>query len=367
MIIWLVFAIIILAFVLIGILWVRGDFTPKTQPKIGDAEIQKFLNEVTEKIGWGPPQAVPGGTRNRCGLYTFPATDSGNEIMLGMPTLDSDTLQSMTPTTKIPRCVSPNQIVARQVQRTCVSNGDKDFRCLSDTGEEFMVGQTIRFFEQCQVKECPGEFGLIALDYSVSDGQLSTDTRCLTLQSGTDILSLAQCDVTKPEQYFQIERRNEMGKVNKNGDFASILHTDSMKCVYPTDFLSSNGGAGAVEAKIKVADCGSANSVIWLLIPPKEVVIAGESSVVPQQIGFTSKLFKINTQTLEEYLENEGLAMFPVEGESVILEKPQLNNSFPIGMQATTQIINYKLFDDFTSWPSTSEKINIPFNTWSFV
>jgi len=367
MIIWLVFAIIILAFVLIGILWIRGDFTPKPQPKIGNAEIQQFLNEVTEKIGWGPTQAVPGGTRNRCGLYTFPTTSSGGEIMLGMPTLDSDTLQSMTPTTKIPRCINPNQIVARQVQRTCVGNGDKDFRCLSDTGEEFMVGETIRFFEQCQIKECPGEFGLIALDYSVSNGQLSADTRCVTLQSGTDILSLAECDPTKPEQYFQIERRNEMDKIEENGDFASIIHTDSMKCVYPSMLISSTEGTGAVEAKIKVADCGTANSVVWLLIPPKEVIIAGQQSVVPQQIGFTSKLFKINTQTLQEYLEDDGLAMFPVDGESVILEKPQLDNSIPIGMKATTQIINYKLFDDFTSWPSTSENINIPFNTWSFI
>ncbi len=365
MIIWLVFAIIILSFILLIILWIRGDFTPKPQTAITSAEIEEFLKEVTEKIGWSPPEAVPGGTRNQCGLYTFPATESGGMVTLGMPTLDSDTLESMTPT-KVPMCIDPNQIVARQVQRICIGDGDKNFQCLDDAGNLFQIGQTIMFFEQCQIDFCPGEFGLIAINYAVANDKLSPDTRCLTLGSGTDVISLADCDVTKTEQYFQIERRDEKGAIKSNGDFASIKHRDTKNCVYPASVLS--GDTSNVDRSIKVASCGSADALVWLLLPPKGVTIEGAQTVIPQQIGFTERLFKLDQTSLEEYLFRGGLTMFPdISKNSVILQAAQLKNDTPEGKLAITQIIDYKLFGDLTSWPTTENGINIPFNTWSFV
>ena len=60
--------------------------------------------------------------------------------------------------------------------------------------------------------------------------------------------------------------------------------------------------------------------------------------------------------------------MFPDIGkDTVSLQPAQLDDTTADGKLSITQIIDYKLFNDLTSWPTTDNNINIPFNTWSFI
>ena len=218
---------------------------------------------ATNPVGWSQDTDGPDSKHNFCGVYTFPATSPAQPAPI---TLDTKILDSLTP---VPfsevDCVDSDQVVAKQVQQTCLGNGVFKGICYGGGGTIFKTGESRIFYVECQKAKCKDTLATVALNFNPLN--LMTETGCLEVDRRdiTKPIKIERCNLTSPGQLFRIDRQDAEGKSDPAGPYGRIFDRQTGKCVVPTAQNPTEGD------KLVLGDCSPADGYVWWFFPPQTV------------------------------------------------------------------------------------------------
>lgn len=206
----IIVVLILLITILIGIsAWYKENYSPTLNPDNAPPPPKTFT--------WGPVKAGPDPTKNYCQLYQFPieniVIDGIPTVVPPNPTFASSVLDSLEGATGIPGCLDVDQIVAQQVQHTCVApqgvptgTGTVITTCNLLNGGTTGIGGSEIYYSNalCPAsKLCPGQLSVLSTSYT---SNINNDI-CWEKNSNNQIIP-AKCDPTNANQLFRITRMN---------------------------------------------------------------------------------------------------------------------------------------------------------------
>lgn len=190
-------------------------------------------------------------TRNYCQLYSFPAQRYEGKYVFPSPNLSS--VEKLQGTTQYPSCLSPNEIIAQEVTRTCLTSG-----CIDRNGNDVTVGTTETFYQSCNIlSPCNGSNSLLAFNYNLNV--------CLANNNGDAIM--LPCDPTDSKQVMQVTR-TEVGSsassLQGGGGLRGINGTvrNNNLCLQPSNETSTSNstcpsGVQKQGTKLTFAPCNT--------------------------------------------------------------------------------------------------------------
>lgn len=306
---------LLLASVLIGVFFVFVGFIlwGRNHTNTGVSQIERFVSN------WSVPSPGPDSTRNTCKTYNFPGSfitrDSETFFVPGNVSFDS--LDDLTPISKVPACIDVDQLIARQVTRTCERG-----KCMTEKGDVVVQGfkETLYSNTTCSaVKLCQGQLSLLVPNYLTGDKCIRTN--------GKGPISLVPCDPTDQTQLLRISRVNAgenpngPNKINNDGLVGRIYDRINDLCLRPSSTdqtisvdLSQYGGcSGTVSITGKTLEFGSCNTpvpeglypgYVWGFIP--------SISYCPDSNGCPFLSYSVPPQII--YLGDLDFSTFPYSG-----------------------------------------------------
>lgn len=229
--------IIILALALGIGWWLRNNSHPTPAPP----------NKYTAPLGWGQPVAGPNPAKNFCQLYEFPTSTvtvgTGTVAIPGNPTFNPLILNSLQGTTGIPSCLDPDQILAQQLQHTCIAPvavvDGAITRCFLITGGTTGLGGNENFYTNvgCPgIGPCPGQLSLISLNFNAPSAPIF----CIQNEGAGNNVTMGTCAPSNTDQLFRVTRINPGQNPNalqsgqgQNGVIAQILDRNTGLCLVP--------------------------------------------------------------------------------------------------------------------------------------
>lgn len=268
-------------------------------------------NQYNSPIGWGKESASTDSSKNTCQLYVFPVTkttiDGRETYITGTPTLNTDYLNNATGASLDPtndKCLDTDEIVAKQVQRTCQELTDHNVPgatnlCKKINGEVVKIGGIDTYYSSkacSNYSNCAGKLSVVSFNYQVPN----VAPRCLTNST-----AMIDCDPSDMNQLFRVTRIN-VGQNPKtlnanspqNGILAQILDRRTGLCLQPTNTTTnvtynSNYGPnctpplviGGVNVEFSKCSGGQYPGYVWALLPPISWnAIAGAVTTRPQVV-----------------------------------------------------------------------------------
>lgn len=315
----LTFTVVVLLFVVaIGVgWWLRNKLLPPTP------------NGYTNIFTWGPPQDGANPAKNFCQLYQFPTiiTNINGQptAVPGVPTYSSSVLDNLAGKNFYPTCLDTDQILAQQIQRTCVApegvvDGSKNL-CFDINGNIVPLGGTEQYYTNAgcfRTPACVGQIALLSVNYQVPS---NFNINCVVNNGTGNNVSMAPCDPTNNAQIFRFTRINPgqdpkalLPGQGQNGLIAQILDRNTGLCVQPgsstitaqydPSYLSAFGCGGPsfpVQGQdVVVSACtgGLFPGYVWAFVPP--LVYCPETDVTkcnatnttqsPPQIAYVGNL-----------------------------------------------------------------------------
>lgn len=339
-------AIIIVLIIIWIVVWIvlRATNVIKPDEETTPQQIQEYIDEIPEFASWTDNRDVPGGRRNTCAIYTFPA-QSGTEPP--NITLDEDVLNNLTPDFITPgskKCIDPDQIVARQQERECLATN-----CIGYNGRNFVRGQVQTLYVPCDAEKCKANFGLVAIDFSQTNFP-NNDTRCLEIQNNQVVGS--QCNIQNMNQVLRIDRTNPTRSStitpSDNGPFARFVDRETGLCIIPDNRNPTEN------TSLTLGNCLPNSGYVWFLVPRVEI----QSNEAPQQIVYTTDISSIPSPTnIQSYISQNNPLSIQLQNNNVVLD--DYATEMEAGVEA--QILNYQLYN-FVSSQSTTR---LPFFNWS--
>lgn len=232
---WLVIiSFIVILLGLIGIGWWIKNKIPNPSPP----------NEFTNPLVWSQPTPGPDPKKNTCQLYQFPSINLNGTIIPGTPTFDSNILNKLTGQLKYPMCLDTDQIIAQQLQHTCIApRGVVDgsiTRCFLMDGSIGKLGDKEIYYSNSQcfnVPPCPGRLSVVSLNFQAPG---FSNIYCLQKNGLNANITMAPCDPSNENQIFRVTRIDPGQNPNslkqgegQNGLFAQIFDRDTGLCVVP--------------------------------------------------------------------------------------------------------------------------------------
>lgn len=237
-----IFIFIIIMTIAIGIgWWIRNNSKPNPVPP----------NKYSAPLGWGKVTAGPDPAKNICQLYTFPTAivNIGDPpiptVFPGTPTFNSKILDSLSGITGYIECLDSDQIMAQQVQHTCIApvgvvNGQITKCDLINGGTTGLGGIEVFYTNSncSKIPLCAGELSLLSLNF----GAPTTPIKCIKNNGQGNIVTMEDCDPSDSNQLFRITRINPgqnpsslKPNQGQNGFFAQILDRNTGLCLQPSN------------------------------------------------------------------------------------------------------------------------------------
>lgn len=203
----------IIVFVLILFLVVAiSMYVFSTRPNV-DPSLTYLQDTINDRSRWGDITDGPNPAKATCQLYTFPTKILNGQVAIPNPTFNSNILdqlngQSIPATTS---CLDTDQIIARQVQRTCTGAYEQSqyhnliTLCTRSTGGIAQIGDTDVLYSQngcAGFGKCPGRLSLVSLSHNLN---LDTGLICINKVSNSNV-NVEDCDPQTPNQLFRITR-----------------------------------------------------------------------------------------------------------------------------------------------------------------
>lgn len=238
-------------------------------------DIASMLDQIPNPQLWSTLSNVPNGNRNSCGIYTFQGTmNSDGTFNPGTPNLNKAILDSMTPTVfDSSSCISPDQIVAQQQQRTCEGVSGTTGGCYSDDGTLIPVGSTEILYVGCPAPQCTGSFGAVALNFNPPP-----ITAAFCLQGDPTLsVSAVPCNLGNLEQLWQIDRTSSIKlAADPNGSYARIYSRSQQGCLQPLGTVMAGVSVG-------IGPCTTNSGYVWVVVGAQTFA---DGTQAPQQIVY---------------------------------------------------------------------------------
>lgn len=299
-----------------------------------DAFIQQSIDEVTKKIGWSKITPTDNASRNTCLLYTFPSTMSGNQAIIGQPTLNKNVINNITPS-PMSSCIDSDQIVAQQVQRSCEN---PDLGCIGYDGANYLQGQIEILYQACkQPASCSDTLALVGLQFNSNN---LSSLICIQGNGNSQQGLVSSCDVGNPNQLWRIDRADPTTlKNNVNGPFARIVSRTTNLCLGPL------GGTAYSGAPIGLSNCGINSGYVWWVFPP----FVSDNGALPQQLVYTTSVDPPpkSNKALNTYLQNNTLFSLFMDSNNRLVLLPMIisNIGDPNANNRNTQILDLTLYN----------------------
>lgn len=337
--------ILIVWIIVIVLLRISGVVKPTEK---ASPDIEALISTTRQRTSWSEPQDVPGGSRNQCAVYTFPAIGTDQQ---GTPTLNTNTLNNLIPAPIAAEvCVDPDQVAAKQQVRTCLGDGDTGDTCINNEGQVFQKGQDETLYTPCKAPKCKDTLSLVALNFQ----EVPNNNRCITDLDGEVIAT--GCDLRDPSQYFRIERADPVTlKENSNGSYAKIQNRENGMCLVPKNL---NPVAGT---SLTFGPCVPNQGYVWFLAPPVTI----DSSTTPQQLVYTSTVAEPPSPSeIKDYIESN----VPL---SMKFSNPQIVDLQPFAETKAgtegyvSQFLDFQIYRVLQDTEFEPNGINIPYYNWS--
>lgn len=339
---WILFIISVIALILIIAFKIAHDNSVQTGNDntadgiaVGtDAFIQASIDQVTQKIGWSKITPSDDISRNTCLLYTFPSTMSGNQAIIGQPTLNKFVLNSLNPS-PMSSCVDPDQLVAQQVQRSCTN---QELGCIGYDGNYYLQGQTELLYQACsQPKSCSDTLALVGLQYNSND---LTNLVCIQGNGNSQQGFTASCDVAQANQLWRIDRADPTTlNNNTNGPFARLVSRSTGLCLGPL------GGTAYSGAPVGLSNCNINKGFVWWVFPP----FSSDNGVLPQQLVYTTSVDPPpkNKDKLNTYIQTTSLFSLFMDNNNKLILLPMVtaNVGDPNVNLRNSQILDLPLYN----------------------
>lgn len=250
---------------------------------------------------WSSPIPTTDPIKSICQLYQFPGAKvegpSGEIYVPGAPTFASNVLNGLTgePGRIGSNCLDFDQIIAQQVQRTCIqphgTAQDAISYCYKLNGELVPLGTTEVFYSNndcASLPSCNGQLALISVNYQQPPPTGPTGNFCLTVVNDEGAIEALPCDPTNDNQIFRITRSNigqdprtVTAAQGQNGIVTQILQRSSGRCLTSIlkgeiiDYNLARAGTGCsgtgtqgIEL-LKLDECqdGILPGFVWATIP----------------------------------------------------------------------------------------------------
>lgn len=316
--------------------------------------IDSFLDQIPGL--WGNPTNVPNGDRNTCGLYTFPGTMNGDGTFTpGEPTLNRVVLDAMTPGIfDHATCISPDQVVAQQQQRTCQPGDTGATGCYASDGSFVPIGGSEIIYVPCGVNNCTGSFGAIAVNFNPPP---ITGAYCLESNSQLQV-SGVPCNLANLDQLWQIDRTSSSKFTpDPNGSYARIYSRSQQGCLQPL-------GSVVPGVPVGIGPCTQNSGYVWIIVGAQTF---GDSSQSPQQIVYFPQWTTsvpptfVSSYSLHRNTTTGGLELQPYAVYSSGITGATGPNIIPESeaVQFNAQILDYTLYNIIATIP-TSEGYGFP-------
>lgn len=231
---------------------------------------KKSSTVITPPVSIGEWQVSQGSNpdKNTCQLYTFSTVMSRGIVIPPNPNLQPSTLDNMIGIVPTPSCTDGNNIIAKQMKRTCQPgqgpNSSTPPTCVTFDGQHVGEGYVEEYYESCVNKACPGEIAFV----TIGDGGwcLGTD--------GNNNLLMSTCQPTGSDQQFKVTRKTPTSTASltngggMSGLYGQIKHVTSGLCLTASQDQSSAScvdGNGINGGKTVLEPCNDGYN--WLLIP----------------------------------------------------------------------------------------------------
>ncbi len=373
---------IIILLIIIGVfvfLWLNGVFRPPSAltNQLSKSQIEDLLQQSSEQSGWNEGSDVPGGTRNKCLVYTFPGIAPTQP---GVPTYDTEVLDGITPTqTASQGCIDPDQVAAQQRIRTCIGGGfNSENTCLDSEGNVFTKGEQQIYYQPCNIQTCQNDqYGLIALNFDPENFTQISGCLEADLSDPQKDITVEPCDLTKQGQLFRMTTAaTGTLEPNSTGPYAEIFQRDVGLCFVPKEKSTT------LPPRFKLDKCDPNNGFIWFLAPP--LLLPGETNPSAQQIILqTNPNIDASSSALIPILTSSETLTISAPGTPVTPGQPLTAPSF--GQPATLvnvetvvpsrpdnlvngQLIDLEIFDTITTTVNqffNDTGTNFPFYTLS--
>jgi len=268
--------------------WIRNNSNGVPEPP----------NKYNSPQVWGKSFPSDNSAKNTCQLYEFPTSflPADNDFIQGNPTFNASVLNSLLGTGTYPACLDPDQIMAIQLQHTCIApEGVVDgaiTRCnLINGGYTGVNGNEVYYSNNTcyKVPACAGQISLVSLAFLQPSA--TSPAGCMSsvdpVTTG-EAINMKKCDPRLQDQIFRVTRINPGENPNslkpgrgQNGLFSQILHRESGLCVQPTNdvqtvvFDGSYFGCPTTQLTVtgfvlSLTECQGAPfpGFVWMLLPP---------------------------------------------------------------------------------------------------
>lgn len=293
-------------------------------------------------ISWGKTTPSSDPYRSECLLYQFPDISISGQTYAPTPSLDSNILNRLN---GIPPgdCYDTDQIVAQQLQRTCIQNDlveNAISNCWTTNGERAPIGYQETYYGTCtDFRPCTGSLGYLALNFGKPNCQNNniSSSLCLTKLGQTQV-GFETCSLRDDRQKWRLNRTSPTiyPSLNSDGNIGQIYDRVSQQCL-----IVQNG-------KTQLGDC--TDSLNWWMVPPLQ---DGNLISSPQFVylgNVDPRELPTDPGQYLNFIRTNGLLSMAPNNQSNLA--PYANNSQTIaGQQQSAQFINQTLFNPILNSP----------------
>jgi hypothetical protein len=366
--IYLLSTFIILCLILLIVILLKFFYKPKTNTSNTSNTSNNsnvFKNKYADISYWGPAKDVTGGTRNKCGVYTFAGNISGTIATPGVPNLGNGTINQCVSDFNIPNqtcygptaitnnaCIDVDQVAAKQQIRECVGKGTDSLGCRNYNGTKIPVGDSALFYISCTAPQCTTSLSSIALNYNYNpDINVILNTAKCLYYDGTNVRG-SRCDLSFGQLW-----RVDKAKISSSsslirdpkGNYASFFNRIYNLCLTPVVSKPSDG------TLVGLSTCGNGGSNFpWLLFPQTSLPAYDSFpiSIAPQQIVWAPKPVKIDSDpALISFLKSNPL--------SIVLNSNGITELRPFARNSNTQSNYSAQYLDYTLFNTILQNSNL--------
>lgn len=391
----LIMLAVLIFFIILGIIF--WNYQPPSTP----VQIRSFQLDYFPFGFWGGNQSTTDTTRNTCQLYQFEGQMEtiGGQLMAvpANSTLNPEVLNALTPQPNS-GCYDVDQIIAAQVQHTCVSLSDfasgdfvgtnpppsgSQIFCVAADGQRSSLGTTEVYYTQdsslfdaqgnpsgslqCSTQKCNGTLNFLAFNYQPGGPELIYDiASCMSIDN-TDptnpVFSAKTCDIGDQTQIFRVNQAMPQSNTTASQDTQDADESGKVGVV-ATLYHRASGLLVVPNADITGLTLANNFEKIWALVPQ----LFGSTVASPQQIVYVGDLTSdqiaqfnavLNYTQLLNLIIGTNRKSIQLDGNggfvlAPFVTYPRVSTPTPADYLASFQPVNYVLFNQtlFTTQPT---------------
>jgi hypothetical protein len=256
--------LIIIIIFLLAFFIVLGLVTHFSKVKPGTVNPSAQIEPTLSPNVWGDTSNV-----TPCGLYQFTGgiitVDNVQYQYPPAPTYSFNYISPITPTYTLPSCLDQDQLLAQEINRTCLGATGAVSGCYLEDGNLATPGTVNNYFTTAYctpIPSCVGTLSLISVGFEANP---TTDSCFIKSNTSIDYTPAGGCNIGDENQIFRVilststSQQNTVIMTGSNnvGPLAQFYDRDTGLCVLPN--------SNTVNSALSLSSCPSPQP--WLLVP----------------------------------------------------------------------------------------------------